>query len=115
MIEKLRQAAQGWGWLLAIAVAVVALSLSAASDVQPVEEAYDAAEALVTSGPCPEGWENHTDDGDHTIVRRCEQGDWIVFLDDAGKFSHAGQRNAEGYIVRFTEASAEVPGWPAGR
>ena len=56
---------------------------------------------------CPPGWEDVSSTDLHIVVFACEQGDWLVYLQPDGSFSHALKDGASA----FTTEALEVPGW----
>lgn len=102
------------GWLLALAVALLALAV-AAWLANPVEEAADhvvapvAREAGILPSRCPSGWKDTTERDEHTRVFSCLKDDWLVILDQDGKFQHAVQLDTPG--ANFVFDSTQVPGW----
>jgi hypothetical protein len=106
---NVRDALAGGGALLA-AVAFVGGTILGGSG------APDAAIDAVSSpaAVCPDGWtdvrsEDKTshDGSKHVVVNACEWGDWIVYLNEDGSFSHAWDNNSSEFIYD----PAKVPAW----
>jgi hypothetical protein len=118
---KYAREAGPWGVsAIAVAVAVAALGLSAATRVNPVDEAADrvgepVAESLgVLKGQCPGGWQDESVSDEHAVVRSCSREvdgvTWLVILDEAGDFSHGFPKDTPG--AEFVFEPEGVPRWP---
>lgn len=114
MMRLRRAVSDGGGWLAA--AALLAAFLVAAFVFNPIEEAEDhvaapVAESLgITQGRCPDGWKDTSEEDEHTIVKSCQRGRWIVILDERNRFQHGFQVDTPG--AEFVFDSRLVPGWP---
>lgn len=62
---------------------------------------------------CHDGWKYGEAKDADTVVMVCERGDWIVYLNSEGGFSHALQKNTAGarFIYEEVNPLLRMAGW----
>lgn len=89
----------------------------AAYIVNPIREAEQHIGAPVAGvlglvhERCPSGWKDVSSRDEHTLVRSCERGGWLVVLGQDGRFEYGFQVDTPGAVFIFDET--QVPQWPS--
>lgn len=73
-----------------------------------VQEVEDFIVNAPASKVCPTGWQEESARDEHTVVISCTRGEWRVFLDREGQFSHGWNG-----VGDFEFDARRVPNWPA--
>ena len=103
---------------VSIALCVLAALVLAWSGFNAVKEAHDhvarpiAAELQIglVHEQCPGGWKDVTSEGtENLLTRACLRNDWLVLLDENGKFNYAVPAPGEG--SQFIYDESKVPDW----
>ena len=97
----------------AIAAGVVGVTLFAAGaltehEAKPVQDVEDFIANAPAFSPCPSGWNDESARDEHVVVISCTRGEWRVFLDPDGEFSHGWDGEGD-----FEFDARRVPNWPA--
>ncbi len=97
----------------AVLIAVVAAFLICAYLVNPAHEAEERIAAPIArdlgliASHCPNGWNLDTASSQDARVQSCSRGEWRVWLNEKGQFSHGWNGKSPDFV--FTPS--EVPGW----
>lgn len=111
---NIRRAAADGGIVLALIASIAALAVAyvGANPAEPVAEevlAPIARSVGILPSVCPSGWQDTSADDEHALIKSCQKGNWLVVLDQQGKFNHALQLDTPGATFVFNEA--DVPEW----